>query len=147
MQIMNKGIDKNSTQAEIDLYNRLQAANVCGQQLLQEYKQILQTREKQIVDAVDSVIKEVYGYDLAGLITRSRVIDVIEPRHAAMYLLRKSGLNWYSCGRVLGRNHASAVNSKKRVDDLLSIKRPRDSFNKIIKAIGLLDKQLNPNKQ
>lgn len=59
-----------------------------------------------------------YDLDLCDLATATRGCpDAVRARHVAAWLLREAGRSYVEIGRVLGRDHTTAINSVRRVEE------------------------------
>lgn len=63
--------------------------------------------------AVAAEAFDVTADDLTG---RSKDSDVVQARHVATWLLREAGRSYPEIGRVLGRDHSTAMNGVRRVE-------------------------------
>lgn len=53
------------------------------------------------------------GVSREEMLSSSRKRDVVVARQMLCYVLRKKGYTWHMCGRVVGRDHATAMHGAR----------------------------------
>lgn len=61
------------------------------------------------------------GVSKADLLSNSRKRDVVVARQMLCYVLRKKGYVWQMCGRVVDRDHATAMHGARVFAEQLSL--------------------------
>ncbi len=64
-------------------------------------------------------VAAVFGITAKDIQGRSRIERYTYPRHIYVYLLRRSGYALEEIGRLMSRDHGTALNSERRARDLL----------------------------
>lgn len=61
------------------------------------------------------------GVSKEELLSNSRKRDVVVARQMLCYVLRQKGYAWHMCGRVVGRDHATAMHGARVFAEQLSL--------------------------
>ena len=94
--------------------------------------------------AVNILIFEIFGKSHSDLSAKSRKTEYLIPRQVGMYLLLLLGYTTTAVGRHYLRDHATAINARKRCENLLETKYPVEYYTKMVTAIKVM-KTLFPN--
>lgn len=89
----------------------------------------------QITDII-AAVKESTNIEWEDLISSTRVADIKDARHLLIYFLKKrTGLTWMKIGKVINKDHATAIHAYKRIERM---KCSDPYFKKHIPAINYL---------
>ena len=87
---------------------------------------IMQNRDSIPVGiSVLDAVKQVTGYGAEVLKSRSRKREHVEARQIAMYFYIRNGVYTKRAGEVVGRDHATAIHAKRRIQELYGQKSER----------------------
>ena len=75
---------------------------------------------KAVLDAVVSRVAAIYEISPRCILGRGRTERVAEARMMTMYILLQRGATSTGVGRVLDRDHGTALHARKRIRDLLT---------------------------
>lgn len=72
---------------------------------------------------LEAVIKyvELEGYDWSDITGPCRLAHFVEIRHMIMHFMRNNGFGYVHIGRVMKRNHATAIHATKKVSGYLDV--------------------------
>lgn len=89
------------------------------------------------VEILDTVIKKVYGKSLKELQLRTRQSGYVIPRQVAITIMLSQGKSTTEAGKLFNLDHATAVNAKKVIGNILDTKYPKEEYDRIMLAFKL----------
>ena len=113
---------------------------------LDEFKQVY---SKQVFNhEIDDALCYLTRLSMDELRTRSRAPELVEIRQVGMYFYILNGNSLSLSGKVFGRDHATALHSKKRIENYYNVKWERhltDFVNRVsmLTRISLPDSLIN----
>jgi len=88
---------------------------------LERVLRVVLTQRSGATDIINSVADH-YSFSVSEIIGRRRHIDVIEARHVAIYLIRKTcRQSLYSIGAMFKRDHGTILNAVHRIQDRMDV--------------------------
>lgn len=93
--------------------------------------------KKSTADRIMQAVSGYTGISADAIKSPARFRGIVEARHIAMYLMRKSaGMTLQSIGAKFNRDHATAISSIRKVEELLEIDAAfRNKYEQIVKGI------------
>ncbi len=89
------------------------------------------------VDKIFSAVEKKYGIKKSELVGKSRVKEIVQARHIAIYLIRDiTEMSYPNIGKLFNRDHATIISSEENVRKRLSSERGFEAvLNDIIKDV------------
>jgi hypothetical protein len=84
---------------------------------------------------VMKIVSSCFGLTAEQLVEKTRKSDIRIPRQLCQYLLNMKGYSTEKSASSFNQDHATVINSKKRINELLETKFPRHDYYRATHAI------------
>lgn len=83
---------------------------------------------------LNGIIKEIWGVSFDELKERTRKLDIRLPRQLYMTILNIDGYSYSKAAEPFGLDHATTINAKKRISNIIETKYPKYDYDRIIRT-------------
>lgn len=86
-------------------------------------------------EILSGIMKDIWGVSFDDMKLKTRKAEIRLPRQLCMTTLHLHGYSTAKAAEVFNKDHATTVNSKKRIADLLDTKHPKDDYDRVTRTL------------